>query len=130
PRKANEVAGQVDDLHWLAHIEHEHLAAPADRPGLQNELHRLGNRHEVPFHLGVGDGDAPALGDLLLEKWDHTAPAAEHVAEAHRHEPGRAHAGQRLHQYFGHALRRTHDVARVHGFVGRYHHKAFGPYPV
>ena len=29
-------------------------------PGLQHELHRLGDGHEVATHLGVGDGNRPA----------------------------------------------------------------------
>ena len=45
--------GQVEDPHRLAHVEHEDLAAAADRAGLHDERDRLRDRHEEARHLGV-----------------------------------------------------------------------------
>ena len=64
---------ELDDPHRLAHVEHEDLAAPADRAGLDDERDRLGDRHEVARHLGVGDRDRPAARDLAAEDRDHAA---------------------------------------------------------
>src|SRR5690606_2258266 len=47
PELSGETGGKVYDPHRLAHVEDEHLAVPADRPGLEDELDRLGDRHEV-----------------------------------------------------------------------------------
>ena len=56
--------------------------------GLEHELHGLGDAHEVAGHPGVGDGDRAAGRDLAGEGRDDAAPAAEHVAEAHRAPAG------------------------------------------
>ena len=77
-----EQAGHVDDAHGLAHVEHEGLAAAADGAGLDDQLHRLLDGHEVAGDVGVGDGDRAAALDLGVERGEHRAPAAEHVAEA------------------------------------------------
>ena len=76
-------------LHRLAHVEHVDLAAPADRAGLDDELHRLGDRHEEARHLRVRDRHRAAARDLPAEDRDHAAGRAEHVAEAHGDEPRR-----------------------------------------
>src|SRR4051794_20847320 len=54
-RQLDHVAGELLDRHGLAHLEHEHLAAPAERRGPDDELHRLGDRHEVARHAAVGE---------------------------------------------------------------------------
>ena len=90
PREQDQVAGQVDDLDRLAHVEHEDLTAAAHGGGLQDELDGFGDGHEVAAHLGMGDGDRTAGGDLLLEDGDDAAVGAEHVAEADGDELGAA----------------------------------------
>ena len=67
---------QVDDSDRFAHIEHEDLTAAAEDGRLEHQLHRLGDRHEVAAHVGVGDGDRAASGDLLAEDWHGAAAAA------------------------------------------------------
>ena len=53
-RQPDHVAGQVDDPHRLAHLEHEHLArAAAEVARPDHQLDRLRNGHEVAGHLGV-----------------------------------------------------------------------------
>ena len=52
-REPDHVLGEVDDLHRLAHVEHVDLAALGDRARLDDELHRLRDRHEEARHLGV-----------------------------------------------------------------------------
>ena len=85
-REPDHLAREVDDLHRLAHVEHEDLAALAHQPGLQHELRRLRDRHEVALDVGMRDGDRAAARDLLAEVRHHAAGRAEHVAEAHDHE--------------------------------------------
>ena len=51
---------QIDDPDRLAHVEHEDLAAAAERAGLQHQLHRLRDGHEVAAHLRVRDRHRPA----------------------------------------------------------------------
>jgi hypothetical protein len=58
---AGQALGHLVDAHRRAHVEHQHLAVPPDRPGLDHQLHRLLHRHEVTGDVGVSDGDgAPA----------------------------------------------------------------------
>ena len=82
-RQQNQVSGQIDDLDRVTHIQDADLAARSDGGGLQDELASLGDGHEEAAHIGMGDGDRSARGDLLLEDGDDAAVGAEDVAEAH-----------------------------------------------
>ena len=127
PRQPDQLACQLDDLHRLAHVQHQHLAAGADGTGLQHETRRLGDGHEVANDVRVRHGHRPALGDLLLELRDHAAAGAEHIAEAHGHEArARMRRGQRGDHHLGRALARAHHVGRVDGLVGADQHEALG----
>ena len=122
--KADQVARKVDDLDRPAHVEDEDLAALRHAAGLDDEAGGLRDRHEIPHDVRVRDGDGPALGDLLLEKRNHAAVAAQHVAEAHGDEAGLAVAAVILHDQLADALGRAHDVRGVHGLVGGDQHHA------
>ena len=61
------------------------FAAAPQFPSLQHQLHGFGNGHEIPLHLRFGDRDGDAFGNLFLESQNHAAPAAQHIAKAHRH---------------------------------------------
>ena len=52
--EANHVVREVEDLHRLAHVEHEDVTRLADRAGLDDQLRSLRDRHEVPGHLADG----------------------------------------------------------------------------
>ena len=52
---------------YTRHLRHEDLAALADGEGLQDQLRRLGNGHEITAHLRMGDGHRAAFGNLFLE---------------------------------------------------------------
>jgi hypothetical protein len=67
----DHVLREVDDPHRLAHVEHEHLAAAANRARLHDERDGLRNRHEVPSHVRMGHGHGSAALDLLAENRDH-----------------------------------------------------------
>src|SRR5919109_193721 len=82
-RQLDHVAGELLDRHGLAHLEHEHLAAPAQRPGADDELDGLGDGHEVARHPAVGERHGAAHRDLAAEDRDDGARGAEDVAEAH-----------------------------------------------
>ena len=81
-----ETSGDVGDADRLAHVEDEDLARAADAAGLDEQLDGLVDRHEEPRDVGIGDRDRATGRDLGLERVEHRAPAAEHVAEAHRQE--------------------------------------------
>ena len=97
PASGDHLAGQVEDAHRLAHLEHEDVSrAAAEVTRLDHELHRLGNRHEVAGHLRVGDGDRSAALDLIAKDRHHAPGRGEDVAEPDVHEPGaRRGAGRR-----------------------------------
>ena len=79
-------ARQVDDLHRLAHVQHEDLARTSHQPGLQHQLRGLRDGHEVAHDLRVRHRHRPAARDLRGEQRHHRAAGPQHVAEAHRHE--------------------------------------------
>jgi hypothetical protein len=97
-RQRDHVARQLGDPDRLAHVEHEHLAAAGHGAGLEDELGRLGDRHEEAGDLGVGDRDRAAAADLLAEALDHRARAEsstlpkrtmpKRVSPARRRAPG------------------------------------------
>lgn len=65
--------GDVGDPDRLAHLEDERLAGLADRTGLDDQLARLLDRHEVAGDVGVGDGERAAVVDLLRERREDRA---------------------------------------------------------
>lgn len=81
-RKGYHTLGQIDDLHRLAHIEDEDLAALAHGSGLKHELAGFRNQHEVTDDVRMGDGDRSTAPDLFLEYRNHTAVRAENVSES------------------------------------------------
>src|SRR5581483_6213295 len=120
PGEANHLLREVEDPDRLAHVEHVHLAAAAHRARLHDERRSLRDRHEEPGHLGARDGDGPAALDLPAEDRDHRARRAEHVAEAHRDEPGVDVVAERegLDDPFAHGLRLPHHVLGARRLVG------------
>jgi hypothetical protein len=86
PREADHVVCEVHDLDRLAHVEDEDIAALPNRSGLDDQLHGLGDRHEVALHVRMRHRDRPAAGDLAPEERDHASRRAEDVAEADRDE--------------------------------------------
>ena len=80
--EADQVARQGVDLHRGAHVEDEDLAPVGIGAGKHHEADGLGDGHEVADDIRMGDGDGAALGDLLLEEWDHRAVGAQDVSEA------------------------------------------------
>jgi len=119
-READQVAGEVQNLHGFAHVEDVHGTVLGLAPRLEDELGGLGDGHEVAGHLGMGHGDGASPADLLPEGGHHAAPAAQDVAEADRDEGlvFLAPVGGILHDLLGDALAGPHDRGGVHGLVG------------
>ena len=118
----DHVARQVHDLHGLAHVQKHHLAALAHRAGLDHQLRRLGDRHEVPPHVRMRDRHRPAPGDLLAEDRHDAARRPEDVPEPHDDELGAAAAvagTHRLAVHLGDAFRAAHDARRIDRLVRR-----------
>ena len=116
--QADKVAGHGVDLHRLAHIQNEYLAALGVVSRLQHQRHRFGDGHKEAGDLRVRHRYRAALSDLLFEQGDDAAVAAQHVAEAHRHEVriGAA-AVHHLHHHLAQALRGAHDVGGIHRLI-------------
>jgi len=51
-REPDHVARQVEDLHWLAHVERQHLPGLTDRGRLQHQARCFGDRHEEADDVG------------------------------------------------------------------------------
>ena len=64
---------QRHNFHRLAHIEHKHVTPHRHGAGLQHQLRRLRDRHEVARHLAVRHGQWPAGGQLPAKQRHHTA---------------------------------------------------------
>ena len=118
-READHVVREVDDLHGLAHVEHEHVPARPSAPAWTIELDGLRDRHEVALHLRMGDGHRPAARDLAAEERDDASRRAEHVAEADGDEAGPVPVAGRCGRDdpLADRLRLAEDVLRPHGLV-------------
>ncbi len=121
--QADHVLGELDDVDRLTHVEHEKLAAGREAAGVEHEMHRLGNRHEITLHVRVGDRDRSAALDLMLEHRHHASAAAQHVAEPHHGERAAGSTRRLAHDHLGQPLGRPHHAGRRHGLVGRDHHQ-------
>ena len=117
--ESDQVPGHVVDLHRLAHVEDEDLAALRVVRRLEHQGDGLRDGHEVADDPLVGDGHRTALRDLLLEERDDRAVGAEDVTEADRDEVGlRVLPVHHLDDHLTDPLRGTHHVRRVHGLIG------------
>lgn len=85
-REVDQVLGQFADQHGLAHVEDKDRSVVRQGCCLEHKLGGLGDGHEVALHVGVGYGDGPSIGYLLLEDRDDAATGAQDVAEADRYE--------------------------------------------
>ncbi len=126
----DHLAGEVDDLDRLAHLEHEDVAGLADRLGLQHEPRGLGDGHEVAGDLGVGDRERSAVAQLLLEDRHDRAAAGEHVAEAHGDRVEFSSASRVEHLALGERLGQPHHVGGRDGLVGGDEHEALDAVPL
>src|ERR1019366_1321981 len=80
---------KVDDLDRLSHVEHVDRNIRSHRRqrvrgGGDHEVAGLADGHEIPDHIGMGDGNRTARLDLGLEFRNHRTVRRQHVAEPHR----------------------------------------------
>ena len=59
----NQPAGYIGDFHRRTHVKHERLTRTPDRPGLDDQLNRFLDGHEVAsdFRMGNGHGSPRAI---------------------------------------------------------------------
>ena len=58
---------QIDDFDRVTHVEHGHVATLADGAGLQHQLGRFGDGHEIARDIGMGDRHGTTRDDLPAE---------------------------------------------------------------
>ena len=125
--KADELLGKVHDLDRLPHVQHIDVAAFGQGTGLQHQLGRLRDGHEVALDVLIGQGDRAALFDLGFKQRDDAAVAAQHVAEPHRHTLHVGVARKGLDEHLADALGAAHDAGGVDGLVGGQLHEPLHP---
>lgn len=123
-------AGEVVDLHGLAHIEDADFVGSGESLGFHHEAASFGDSHKVAYDTLIGDCDGAAIFDLLAEMGDHGTVGPEDVAKAGGDEAGAAlylaggyGAAEALDVDFSEALCAAHYVGGIHGFVcGDHYH--------
>ncbi len=125
PRQPDQLVGELEDVHRLAHLEREHLAAVRERGRLQHELHGLLHAHEVAGHLGVGHRHRSARGDLAEERRARPSRGCRARCRTGR-RTGWSAAGEPADDVLRHPLRATHHARRPNGLVGRDQDEALG----
>ncbi|CRP55877.1 hypothetical protein PAERUG_P18_London_17_VIM_2_04_10_03768 [Pseudomonas aeruginosa] len=138
PGQVNHFLGKLQNLHRWPHVQHEHIPALPHRAGLDDQLGRLGNGHEVTGDARVGDRHRSATLDLLAEQRDDRARRAEDVAEADHGETGLVDlvhtllvaekdrcrlVAERLQHHLRQAFGATHHIGRSHRLVGGDQHE-------
>ena len=127
PISLGHPVGQIEDLHGAVHVEEENLPGMADHCGLEHELTRLRDGHEVPGGVRVRHRHRMPGGALHPEGIEHRAPAPQDVAEADRDEREAGLVGRPRRQPLGHPLGEAEDTRRVDGLVTRYVHESTTP---
>ena len=120
----DQVSRKIYNFNWLAHVEHEDLISFTHRGGLQHQLRRLGDGHEISLHIRVSDRHGSTRRDLLLEDRHYTAIAAKHISEAHG-DIFCIRLRQRRNEHFCDPLCRSHYAARMYGLVRGDHDEIF-----
>ena len=90
-RQVNHLLGEFDDLHWLAHVQNEHIAALPHGTRLDHQLRGFGDRHEIASDFRVGDRQGPTGLDLAMKQRNHRARRSQHVTKTHHGETGLVH---------------------------------------
>src|SRR5437867_11321198 len=124
----DQVARELGDSDRLSHVEYERVAGFSHDRRLKHQLNGLGNRHEVPGRVEVGDGEWTALGKLLPEQRHNAPAAAEHVPKSDDGVREGALRRRVVYEELTDPLRRTHDARWVHGLVSGDENKAAGTY--
>ena len=83
---ADHVPGEVEDLHRLAHVEDEDLAAFGVGTGLKDKTYRFWNRHEEADDVRMCDRDRTTGFDLLFKERNNRAVRTKNVAKADRYK--------------------------------------------
>src|SRR4026208_1584916 len=77
----DKIFGEIENANRLTHVENESLATIFHRCGLEDEIDRLGDGHEEAIHVGMRDGDRPAIRNLPFEDGNDTAATAEYISK-------------------------------------------------
>ncbi|MNF58708.1 hypothetical protein D3C84_402760 [compost metagenome] len=138
----NHLLRQLGDAHRLAHVEHEHIAPLPHGAGLDHQLRRFGDGHEIAGDLRMSYGHRPTTLDLLAEQRDHRAGRTQHIAETHHGkaglvdlmhtagivvEQGCGLATERLQHHLSQTLGAAHHIGRPYRLVGGDQHKMLDP---
>ena len=89
PHQVDHVPRKILNSHRFSHIQHEHIAAAGHRTGLNHELCRLGNRHEIANDLAMRHGHRTAGTDLLAKQGNNRTGRLQDIAEPDHGETDR-----------------------------------------
>ena len=130
PGQNDHIFSQINHSDRFAHIQHEDLPFFAESTGLNHQLHCLGNGHKVARHSRVSNRNRAAGGDLLLKNRHHAAPAAQHIAKAHRTKGTSAILVRLvLHINLHRSFCRAHHIGGFDRLIRGNNHKALHPMP-
>ena len=117
--QAYQVARQVEDPERLAHVQYEQVRASTEGRSVKDQPRGLGNGHEEPGHVGVGDREWLPVLELFAQDRHHASIGTEHVAEANRDIRAAVPHGGLGDEQFRDPLGGAHHARRSDGLVGR-----------
>src|SRR3990167_2837738 len=80
-RQVNHLLSQLDDSYGLSHIQHKYISPMAHGAGLDYQLRRFGDCHEVTGNLRVSHRQGSTRLDLSMEQRDHRTRRTKYVTE-------------------------------------------------
>src|SRR5688572_16937348 len=112
-----KVLGEIKNADRLTHVEHKSLATIFHRGRLQNKIDRFRNGHEEAIHIGMRNGNRPAIRDLRFEDRNDTAATAKHVPKADDSEGALLTVRSVEHDHFREAFSGTINAGWTNSFV-------------
>src|SRR5215207_11544096 len=123
--EADKVFGEIKNTDRLTHVEHESFTTIFHRGRLQNKINSFRNGHKEAIHIGMSNGNGPAIRDLRFEDRDDTAATAKHVPKADDGEGALVTVCGIEYDHFRETFGGPINAGWSNSFVCRDQHKAF-----
>src|SRR5712671_1653598 len=107
------------DPYRLTHMKNKHFATFPDHTGLQHQLCRFGNSHEITLHALIGDCYGTAVANLFAKDRNYRPGGTDHVAKAHSNKTSLELRIQILDYELSGAFGGAHNRGRPHRLIGR-----------